>query len=143
MSKCDFNKAAKQFYWNHTSTWCSPVNLLHVFRTPFSKSTPGWLLLNFLIWVKHSKRKSFLHIFKTKITQNFKQEVISFGLVEEFGNAKLRKYPKIQNKEQTVPVFFPPSTSSIVVLNYCTSFGVFLCAGWVTAYHSAACHLKL
>ena len=108
MSKCDFNKVAKQFYGNHTSTWCSPVNLLHIFRTPFSKSTPGWLLLNLLIWVKHSKGKSFLHIFKTKIAQNFKQEVISYGLVEEFGNAKLRKHPKIQNKEQTVPVFFLP-----------------------------------
>ena len=24
---------------------CSPVNLLHIFRTPFSKSTSGWLLL--------------------------------------------------------------------------------------------------
>ena len=24
---------------------CSPVNLLHNFRTPFPKNTPGWLLL--------------------------------------------------------------------------------------------------
>ena len=24
---------------------CSPVNLLHIFRTPFPKSTSGWLLL--------------------------------------------------------------------------------------------------
>ena len=24
---------------------CSPVNLLHIFRTPFPKSTAGWLLL--------------------------------------------------------------------------------------------------
>ena len=24
---------------------CSPVNLLHIFRTPFSKNTSGWLLL--------------------------------------------------------------------------------------------------
>ena len=29
---------------------CSPVNLLYIFRTPFPKNTPGWLLLN----VKHS-----------------------------------------------------------------------------------------
>ena len=28
---------------------CSPVNLLHIFRTPFLKSTSGWLLLNFLL----------------------------------------------------------------------------------------------
>ena len=24
---------------------CSPVNLLHIFRTPFTKNTSGWLLL--------------------------------------------------------------------------------------------------
>ena len=35
MPKCGFNKVAKQFYWNHTSAGCSPVNLLHIFRTPF------------------------------------------------------------------------------------------------------------
>ena len=27
--------------------WCSSVNLLHIFRTPFSKNTSGWLPLNF------------------------------------------------------------------------------------------------
>ena len=26
---------------------CSPVNLLHIFRTPFLKNTSGWLLLKF------------------------------------------------------------------------------------------------
>ena len=25
---------------------CSPINLLHIFRTPFPKNTPGSLLLN-------------------------------------------------------------------------------------------------
>ena len=28
---------------------CSPVNLLHIFRTNFSKNTSGWLLLQFTI----------------------------------------------------------------------------------------------
>ena len=27
---------------------CSPVNLLHIFRTPFPRNTSGWLLLNTL-----------------------------------------------------------------------------------------------
>ena len=25
---------------------CSPVSLLHIFRTPFPRDTSGWLLLN-------------------------------------------------------------------------------------------------
>ena len=37
MSKCDFKIAL----WHG----CSPVNLLHVFRTPFTKNTSGWMLL--------------------------------------------------------------------------------------------------
>ena len=28
---------------------CSPVNLLHFFRTPFSKNTPAWLFLKIII----------------------------------------------------------------------------------------------
>ena len=68
MPKDDFNKVALQLYWNHTSAWvatllkshfdmdcnfieialrhgCSPVNLLHIFRTPFLKNTSERLLL--------------------------------------------------------------------------------------------------
>ena len=40
MPKCNFNKIAKQL--QHS---CSPVNLLHICRTPFSRNTSGWLLL--------------------------------------------------------------------------------------------------
>ena len=43
--KCDFNKATFQVYWNRTSAWVYPVNLLHIFRTPFTKKTSEWLLL--------------------------------------------------------------------------------------------------
>ena len=43
--ECDFNKVALKLCWNHTSAWLSPVNLLHIFRTPFSRNTSGWLLL--------------------------------------------------------------------------------------------------
>ena len=33
-----------------TTIWhgCSPVNLLHIFRTPFTKNTSGWLLLEII-----------------------------------------------------------------------------------------------
>ena len=46
MLKCDLNKVALQFieiaFWHG----CSPVRLLHIFRTPFSKYTSAWLLLD-------------------------------------------------------------------------------------------------
>ena len=43
MPKCDFNKVALQITLWHV---CSPVNMLHIFRTPFLKNTYGWLLLD-------------------------------------------------------------------------------------------------
>ena len=32
---------------------CSPVNLLHIFRAPFTKNTSGWLLLTYRISALH------------------------------------------------------------------------------------------
>ena len=36
-----------QSYFIEIALWhgCSPVNLLHIFRTPFPRNTSGWLLL--------------------------------------------------------------------------------------------------
>ena len=31
--------------------WCSAVNLLHIFRTPFPKNTSRWLLLSLLLFL--------------------------------------------------------------------------------------------
>ena len=39
MLKCDFNNVAKIRHG------CSPLNLLHIFRTPFPRNTSGGLLL--------------------------------------------------------------------------------------------------
>ena len=33
---------------------CSPVNLLHIFRTPFSRNTSGWLLLKSIVLLYYS-----------------------------------------------------------------------------------------
>ena len=41
MRKCDFNKVAEITLWHG----CVPVNLLHIFRTPFLKNTSGQLFL--------------------------------------------------------------------------------------------------
>ena len=46
MPKCDFSKVVKQLYEISLRHGCSPVSLLHVFRTPFPKNTSGWLLLD-------------------------------------------------------------------------------------------------
>ena len=48
MPKCDFNKVAGNFI--EIALWhgCSSVNLLHIFRAPFSKNTSERLLLIYL-----------------------------------------------------------------------------------------------
>ena len=46
MPKCDFNKvAASNFIEITLRHGCSPVNLLHIFRTPFPENISGGLLL--------------------------------------------------------------------------------------------------
>ena len=41
MPKCDFNKVALQSLEITLRHGCSPVNLLHIFKTPFSKNISG------------------------------------------------------------------------------------------------------
>ena len=45
MPKCDFNKVESKFIEIALRDGSSHVNLLHIFRTPFYKNSPGWLLL--------------------------------------------------------------------------------------------------
>ena len=35
MAKCDFNKTAKHFYWNHTSAWIFSCKFAAYFRDTF------------------------------------------------------------------------------------------------------------
>ena len=93
MSKCDFNKADRSVTFSKVFTKsntieitlrhrCSPVNLLHIFRTPFFKNTFGRLLAcsftksntscNFIeIKLRHGcSPMSLLHIFRTLSFQN-------------------------------------------------------------------------
>ena len=41
MPKCDLNKVFKDFNFIEITLWhrCSPVNVLHIFRTPFLGTT--------------------------------------------------------------------------------------------------------
>ena len=43
---------------------CSPVNLLHIFRTPFPKNTSGWLLLQYSLSVLSENIKKNLSLWK-------------------------------------------------------------------------------
>ena len=52
MRKCDFNKVASQLKVGR-----SPVNLLHIFRTPFFRNTSGWLLLPVLVFEKKADQE--------------------------------------------------------------------------------------
>ena len=45
MPKCDFNKVASSFIEITLRDGCSPVNLLHFFKTSFPKNITGRLLL--------------------------------------------------------------------------------------------------
>ena len=50
MPKCDCRNVIsiklRSNFIEITLHGCSPVNLLHIFRTPFTKNTSGWLLLS-------------------------------------------------------------------------------------------------
>ena len=60
MSKCDFNKVALQLFEITLRHGCSPVNLLHIFRTPFLKNTSGWMLLDVKTFSVNPKKVRFL-----------------------------------------------------------------------------------
>ena len=59
-----------QLYWNHTSTWCSSVNLLHIFRTFFYKNTCGGLLLDFWRHCLNTLLLSFKFLVASKSWKN-------------------------------------------------------------------------
>ena len=59
MPKCDFNKVARQLYWNHTSAWVFSCKFAANFRTHFLKNTSGGLLLA-LLWYNTSSIKNYL-----------------------------------------------------------------------------------
>ena len=52
-----------QLLWNFIEIalrhGCSPVNLLHIFRTPFLRNTYGWLLLNYHTYEEIFKEKHY------------------------------------------------------------------------------------
>ena len=81
MLKCDFNKVALH--------GCSPVNLLHIFRTPFPRNTSRWLLLILPLGkgVEHCGRGKFF-VFRVKIDVIWYDEYLSQILELSHGSFK-------------------------------------------------------
>ena len=63
MPKCNFNKVAYNFIEITLRHGCFPVNLLHIFRTPFPRNTSGRLLLN-------------VNTYKKKTSKDLKKEIV-------------------------------------------------------------------
>ena len=63
MPKCDSIKLQSNFIEITLRLGCSPVNVLHIFRTPFPRYTSGWrLLYDCTIW----KEKSCSSVWNTQ-----------------------------------------------------------------------------
>ena len=58
MPKCDFSKVTIEITLWHG---CSPINLMHIFRTPFFKNTTGRLLLYFALTLIENQQYLTLH----------------------------------------------------------------------------------
>ena len=89
MPKCDFNKVT--FIEITLRHGCPPVNLLHIFRTPFFKNTSGWLLLVEQLWiVKTRKRDTFRNTYIWSFSrQNIAIQHSSLMILIETHRAKL------------------------------------------------------
>ena len=73
MPKCDFNELLCSFIEITLRHGSSPEDLLHIFRTSFSKNTSGWLLLNLLITLILIKLYNFQ--FYTRQEQLYQKEI--------------------------------------------------------------------
>ena len=87
MPRCDLNKVALLCNLIEIALWhgCSPVNLLHIFSTPFLKNTSGWLLLpNLMTKLSISEFDSNMQCFRIQLDRiqldifwtSFKDQII-------------------------------------------------------------------
>ena len=60
MPNSDLNKVASNFIEITLRDKCSPVNLLHIFKTPFSKNTFGGLRLSMESLIYHPFKNIYL-----------------------------------------------------------------------------------
>ena len=72
MPKCDSIKLLSSFIEIALRHECSPVNLLHIFRTLSLKNTSGWLLLNAAF--RYLQKKVIPHRSKISFSSNKERE---------------------------------------------------------------------
>ena len=70
----------------------SPVNLLHIFRTRFTKNTSGWLLLSIGWQTFHMWVSSYWCLKFTKISEPQKLNSLILPEVKGLGNILARKF---------------------------------------------------
>ena len=57
---------------------CSPVNLLHIFRTPFPNNTSGGLLLKFFVAIEKSLNEALMYLIYINLISS---KIPSTGLI--------------------------------------------------------------
>ena len=77
MPKSDLTKLISNFIEITLWHWCSLVNLMHIFRTPFPKNISGGVLLNFAM-AEH--QVDFSHYFKSSTLRKgiFSRNILIF-----------------------------------------------------------------
>ena len=105
---------------------CSPVNLLHIFRTPFLKNTSGQLLLIFVQWAT-----LYYKIFQcgqthfNRILQDLLQDFESVS--DHFETLSIRVVTLTLHKKWSFPLWI----SSVNVLKKSLTENFIFCAVWI------------
>ena len=67
---------------------CSPVNMLHIFRKPFPRNTPGWLVLTFSILVLHETKEN-INLQPVQLTAALAGKIFTKGSMNGHGNSEI------------------------------------------------------
>ena len=109
MLKCDFNKVAKQLYWNTLWHRCSSVNLLDIFKTLFPKNTSGGLIRDFsykVLFKEPSSQYTFFCQAQKKWSTLVKKLEVGFFIWKEWCQRKKNKYFNRINCSHLIPNYY-------------------------------------
>ena len=104
MSKCDFNKVAKQLYEIKLRHGCSLVNLLDIFRTPFPRNTSGGLLPQYisrLFRIPISKGKKYILSLECETQVKLDSNIFFITILNSFSiDLRYINFEQLQCKSQ-------------------------------------------